>query len=87
LQPCSGPPERTLLDYPTRRKELLLAMLDAHADRLDHAAEEMGRFFDHLRQVGIRGYVAENANDRDFMFPPTTPASPAKKTARSKRRQ
>jgi len=70
-----GPTERTLLDYPTRRKELLLAMLDSHADRLDHAAEEMGKFFDHLRQVGIRGYVAEKANDRDFMFPP------AKKTA------
>ena len=68
-----GPTERTLLDYPTRRKELLLAMLDSRADRLDQAAEEMGRFFDHLRQVGIRGYVAEKANDRDFMFPPKKP--------------
>lgn len=78
-----GPTERTLLDYPTRRKELLLAMLDSHADRLDQAADEMGRFFDHLRQVGIRGYVAENANDRDFMFPPKKPAKKA--AARTKR--
>jgi transcriptional regulator with XRE-family HTH domain len=65
-----GPTERTLADYPTRRKELLLAMLDSHADRLDNAAEEMGRFFDHLRQVGIRGYVAENANDPDYVRAP-----------------
>jgi transcriptional regulator with XRE-family HTH domain len=73
-----GPTERTLLDYPTRRKELLLAMLDSHADRLDQAAEEMGRFFDHLRQVGIRGYVAEKANDREFMFPPKKQSPPSR---------
>jgi transcriptional regulator with XRE-family HTH domain len=65
-----APTERTLADYPTRRKELLLAMLDSHADRLDRAADEMGKFFDHLRQVGIRGYVAEHANDRDYAMPP-----------------
>jgi transcriptional regulator with XRE-family HTH domain len=75
-----SPTDRTLADYPTRRKELLLAMLDAHADRLDRAAEEMGTFFDHLRQVGIRGYVAEKANDRDLMLPPLP-----KKTTRPKR--
>jgi transcriptional regulator with XRE-family HTH domain len=61
-----GPTERTLVDYPTRRKEMLLAMLDSHADNLDAAADEMGRFFDHLRQVGIRGFVAEKANDADY---------------------
>jgi transcriptional regulator with XRE-family HTH domain len=65
-----GPTERTLLDYPTRRKELLLAMLDSRADRLDQAADEMGKFFDHLRQVGIRGYVAEKANDSEYMLRP-----------------
>ena len=74
-----GPTERTLLDYPTRRKELLLAMLDSHADRLDQAADEMGKFFDHLRQIGIRGYVAEKANDRDFMFPPKKTAARTKR--------
>jgi hypothetical protein len=85
-----GPTERTLLDYPTRRKELLLAMLDSRADRLDKAAEEMGRFFDHLRQVGIRGYVAENANDPDYTRAPQHRGLPhpadAEKTLRAARR-
>ena len=80
-----APTERTLSDYPTRRKELLLAMLDSHADRLDSAADEMGAFFDHLRQVGIRGYVAEKTNDRDFTVParaarPATAAKPRRRT-------
>jgi transcriptional regulator with XRE-family HTH domain len=65
-----APTERTLADYPTRRKEMLLAMLDSHADNLDRAADEMGAFFDHLRQVGIRGFVAEKVNDRDYAIPP-----------------
>jgi transcriptional regulator with XRE-family HTH domain len=64
-----GPTERTLADYPTRRKELLLAMLDTHADNLDRAADEMGAFFDHLRQIGIRGFVAEKVNDADYARP------------------
>ena len=63
------PTERTLADYPTRRKELLLAMLDRHADNLDAAADELGAFFDHLRQVGIRGFVAEKANDPEYLPP------------------
>jgi nitrogen regulatory protein PII-like uncharacterized protein len=29
----------------------------------------MGRFFDHLRQVGVRGFIAENANDPDYVRP------------------
>ena len=49
-----------------RRKELLMAMLDARADDLDCAADEIGRFFDHLREVGIRGFVADNALDADY---------------------
>jgi transcriptional regulator with XRE-family HTH domain len=64
------PTPRSLMDYQRRRKELLLALLDSHTDQLDAAAEEMGRFFDHLRQVGVRGFIAENANDPDYMRPP-----------------
>jgi transcriptional regulator with XRE-family HTH domain len=75
-----GPTDRTLADYPTRRKELLLAMLDRHADNLDAAADELGGFFDHLRQVGIRGFVAEKANDRDYAIPPPKPARRPKQT-------
>lgn len=75
-----GPTDRTLADYPTRRKELLLAMLDRHADNLDAAADELGGFFDHLRQVGIRGFVAEKANDRDYALPPAKPARRPKDT-------
>ena len=53
-------------NYRQRRKDLLLALLDNHADGLDKAADELGEFFDHLRQVGIRGFVAENTMDADF---------------------
>ena len=52
--------------YKQRRKELMLALLDQHADDLDAAVEELGGWFDHLRQVGIRGFVAENTFDSDF---------------------
>lgn len=55
--------------YRERRKELLLALLDQHADGLDKAADELGGFFDHLRQVGIRGFVAEHSVDDDFSKP------------------
>jgi transcriptional regulator with XRE-family HTH domain len=72
------PTDRTLADYPTRRKELLLAMLDRHADNLDAAADELGQFFDQLRQVGIRGFVAEKTNDPDFN-------KPAKKSSQRRR--
>lgn len=56
--------------YKQRRKDLLLAVLDEHADNLDRAAEEIGSFFDHLRQVGIKGFVAENTYDDDFVTQP-----------------
>ena len=52
--------------YKERRKELLLALLDDHADSLDNAVDELGRWMDHLRQVGIRGFIAEHTNDADF---------------------
>lgn len=54
--------------YRERRKDLVLALLDDHADRLDKAADELGALFDHLRQVGIRGFIAEHTNDADFAY-------------------
>lgn len=57
-------------DYRTWRKNLLLALLDDGADELNKAADELGAFFDHLRQVGIRGFVAENTLDPDYGLPP-----------------
>jgi len=54
--------------YRERRKELLLALLDEHADSLDSAVDELGRWVDHLRQVGIRGFIAEHTGDEDFTF-------------------
>ena len=41
---------------------MLLALLDRDASRLDKAADELGAFFDHLRRVGIRGFVAEHVH-------------------------
>jgi hypothetical protein len=57
--------------YRERRKELLLALLDQHADDLDNAIDELGRQLDHLRQVGIRGFIAEHTNDEDYAIPTT----------------
>jgi hypothetical protein len=59
--------------YRERRKELLLALLDEYTDDVDRAAEELGTFFDHLRQVGIRGLVAERLSDGDYVGLPTLP--------------
>ncbi len=56
--------------YKERRKEMLLALVDQHADSLDSAVDELGRWIDHLRQVGIRGFLAEHTNDDDFAKPP-----------------
>ena len=56
--------------YKERRKELLLALVDQHADSFDSSVEELGRWVDHLRQVGIRGFLAEQTNDEDFAAPP-----------------
>jgi transcriptional regulator with XRE-family HTH domain len=52
--------------YKERRKEMLLALLDNHADDLDNAVEELGKWVDHLRQAGIRGFIAEHTWDDDF---------------------
>ncbi len=59
--------------YRERRKELLLALLNEHADSLDTAVEELGKWVDHLRQIGIRGFIAEHTNDNDYMR--VTPAA------------
>ncbi len=67
--------------YKQRRKDLLLALLDEHADDLDTAADEIGSFFDHLRQVGIRGFVAENTMDDDFVTQPQHRTRAADETA------
>ncbi len=55
--------------YRERRKELLLALLDEHADSFDSAVDELGRVVDHLRQVGMRGFIAEHTRDEDFTYP------------------
>ena len=65
-----APTALTLRDYRHRRKEMLLALLDDYADKVDATADEMGQFFDHLRKVGIRGLVAEKLNDHDYAVPP-----------------
>lgn len=61
--------------YEHRRKEMLLALLDDHADELDVAFEDMGRRFDHFRATGIRGFVAQHTNDSDYVK--VTKAKPA----------
>jgi transcriptional regulator with XRE-family HTH domain len=53
--------------YRERRKKLLLALLDQYSDDVDRAAEEIGTFFDHLRQVGVRGLIAEQLNDGEYI--------------------
>lgn len=53
--------------YRQRRKQLLLAPLDQYTDDVDRAADEIGTFFDHLRQVGIGGLVAERLKDVDYL--------------------
>lgn len=61
-----APSDSRQWSYRERRKELLLALLDQHADKLDAAVDELGRWVDHLRQVGIRGFITEHTNDPDF---------------------
>jgi hypothetical protein len=69
--------------YRERRKELLLALARQHADDFDTAVEELGRTFDHLRQVGFRGFLAETTDDRDLAraTPAKTDSSPPTGTA------
>ena len=62
------PPTRTT--YREHRKRLLTALLDEYSDNLDHLADQYGQFFDHLRAVGIRGFIAEHTHAEDFTYPP-----------------
>ncbi|MFP3881636.1 MAG: hypothetical protein ACLFRT_11915 [Actinomycetota bacterium] len=62
------PPTRTT--YREHRKRLLTALLDDYSDNLDQLADQYGQFFDHLRAVGIRGFIAEHTHDEDFTYPP-----------------
>jgi hypothetical protein len=67
VEKITGEPARSRTwSYRERRKELLLALLNEHADNLDNAIDELGRQLDHLRQVGIRGFIAEHTNDDDY---------------------
>jgi transcriptional regulator with XRE-family HTH domain len=75
-----APTSAALNDYRHRRREMLLALLAEHADGVDEAAEEIGAFFDHLRQVGIRGLLAEKADDPDL-----AQASPTSRGKRNRR--
>jgi transcriptional regulator with XRE-family HTH domain len=71
VEHITGTPSRARQwSYRERRKELLLALLDEHADGFDTAVDELGRLVDHLRQVGIRGFVAEHTHDEDFVTSP-----------------
>ena len=63
--------------YKERRKEILLALLDQHADNFDKNIEELGTLIDHLRQVGLRGFIAETTNDEDFTSLDPAHRSPA----------
>jgi hypothetical protein len=69
--------------YRERRQHMLLALLDQHADQFDTAMDQIGEIVDHLRQTGIRGFVAEQTRDEDLTHqerpspanPPDQPAT------------
>ncbi len=74
IENLTGKPSRSRQDsYRQRRKEMLIALLDQYTDDVDRAADEIGTFFDHLRQVGIRGLVAERLDDADYVQPQNHP--------------
>jgi len=81
METITGRPTESPTSYRQRRKQLLTALLDDYADNLDRLSDEYGRFFDHLRQVGIRGFVAEHTGDEDFTYleghAPTLETQPA----------
>ncbi len=73
-QILGGQSEARTSSYRERRNEMVLALLDRDSTRLDKAADELGAFFDHLRRVGIRGFVAENVHPdplaEEVSYPP-----------------
>ncbi len=62
------PSEARQWSYTERRKELLLALLDEHADDFDRNIDKIREIVNHLSQVGLRGFIAENTNDEDFTY-------------------
>ncbi len=75
------PSEAREWSYKERRKELLLALLDDHADNFDQRIDELGKTIDHLRQVGLRGFIAETTNDEDFTYKRQPSESPDETTS------
>jgi transcriptional regulator with XRE-family HTH domain len=84
IENLTGKPSRARqTNYRQRRKQMLLALLDQYTDQVDQAAEEIGAFFDHLRQVGVRGLVAEQLNDGEYIGIPEPEAqTEAKRSTR-----
>jgi transcriptional regulator with XRE-family HTH domain len=79
IEAISGAPSPARkASYRERRKEMLLALLDDYSDEVDKAADEVGQFFDHLRKVGIRGFVAERLHDKEYTFGPDVRKRPRK---------
>jgi transcriptional regulator with XRE-family HTH domain len=76
------PSPARLASFRERRKQMLFALLDKYTDRVDQAAEEIGAFFDHLRLVGVRGLVAENLNDPEYLYQPE-PTAPTDQPLRT----
>lgn len=83
LRALTGDTRTAQWGYRHQREALLLALEDQHADDFDTAVEELGAIFDHLRQVGMRGFIAEKtyrAQERsgagaDETTPSETPAA------------
>lgn len=65
----SGRTQRTMWDYRTRRKDLLIALLEQYSDDFDKSIDELGSVVDRLRQVGLKGFVSSTMNDPDYGLP------------------
>jgi transcriptional regulator with XRE-family HTH domain len=61
---------KTMADYRTRRKDLLIALLDRSSDKFDKATDELGGIVDQLRQLGLKAFVASTLNDPDYSASP-----------------
>ena len=55
------------LSYKERRKAALLEFLDEYGDGLDRAFADIRQFIQHADKVGIRGFVASQTGDSDFL--------------------
>lgn len=82
LQRLTGAPNPRQWGYRQQREALLLALENQHADDFDTAVEELGAIFDHLRQVGMRGFIAEKTyRERASVGPGADEATPTDTTA------